>query len=380
MHRVVLSVVAAAMIITSPIALAKDQPGPGGDDRVLQNVITVSPSGGHFETIQEALDYVATIDPPPAEDNRFLIQIGPGVYQGPIEMLQWVDIVGSGIDVTTIVAEGGDSTMETHTVLGADDATLADLTVVNTGWPGTRAVAVSIQATSPTLRNVRVVSRGAEVRSVGVFLSQSDARLEDVTIESSGTLEVLGVDVIYGAPLLRNVDIMASGGPFSGGVRNNYSDPLTIESSSIVAGTGGEFQGVGVFVAGAWLVLRDVEIVADAASEPVALWIVSSHDIVIDDCALTSTGSSVSSYAVFEKGVSGVRGARSILDSRLRGTTASIANTGDGTYRVGASWLDGPVVNSSVGDVVCVASFNGEFETLSRDCQVEAAVTPTPTP
>ena len=80
-------------------------------------MLVVSPSGGNFTSIQAALNSITTNSP----TNRFLIWAGPGTYTELVTMKPYVDIQGSGENMTKITFPGN----YYGTVEGADNAELA---------------------------------------------------------------------------------------------------------------------------------------------------------------------------------------------------------------------------------------------------------------
>jgi hypothetical protein len=77
-----------------------------------KNVIRVSQHGGDFPTIAEALNYVATFPySPPAQDNPYVISIGPELYYEPeMTIPSWVSVVGHE-EYSTIVRPTGNNSL-----------------------------------------------------------------------------------------------------------------------------------------------------------------------------------------------------------------------------------------------------------------------------
>jgi hypothetical protein len=73
-----------------------------------RRIVTVARKGADFTTIQDAVAYVAAQVPPCAEDNPFIINVGPGVYDEvvPIDLtspnLAFLTIMGNNIGTTII--------------------------------------------------------------------------------------------------------------------------------------------------------------------------------------------------------------------------------------------------------------------------------------
>ncbi|MHC4868060.1 MAG: hypothetical protein ACYTEX_28655 [Planctomycetota bacterium] len=72
----------------------------------LDNIITVSPSGGDFTSVKDAIDSITDND----ISNRYVVQVGPGIYSenNPIQGKEYVTIVSTGdLQTTRIVAANG---------------------------------------------------------------------------------------------------------------------------------------------------------------------------------------------------------------------------------------------------------------------------------
>ena len=74
----------------------------------------------------------------PSSTNRYLVVIGPGVYNvggSQIVMREWVSIMGSGREATKITGakSGNNFGSGSALVVGASNAALTDLSVENTG-------------------------------------------------------------------------------------------------------------------------------------------------------------------------------------------------------------------------------------------------------
>lgn len=382
MRRVLIVLLVVGLSISVGVD-AKDKPGQGGGhNRPMENVITVSPEGGLFETPAEALAYLAAVAHPPAEDNRFLMTIGPGTYHGPIEMLEWVDIEGSGQGVTTITATGSDDFPSSYTVLGADNAVLSRMTVEIVGNSSAYAHAVFCSSSAPTLRDLQIISSGARSASRGVYLDRSDAVIENVIVIASGGNSATGVLSNYGTPRLKGVKLEAVDG-----VNDNFAMSaafadrvISVEDSLFQAGSDSDAWSRGLTLdrcAGASL--NDVEIVVASSRVDQAVVLLDTDSFEARDCTFTARGGSASD-AVFDTGGTTANRTRQITDSRLHGDRSSISIQRTNAFHVGTSMLSGPVYSYLGGTSWCVASFDAEFRPLDEACNPQPAQSPTPTP
>ena len=134
----------------------------------------------------------------------YLIKIAPGVYTENNEtfLKDYVDIEGSGQDVTTITCICGDSSFSyLDSVLAGVGATLhssvRDLTVVNTGGAD-RSTAIATESVNATVLFDRVtaIASGGNVTNLGIMTygSPSAPTLTDVTATATGgSLSAAGV-------------------------------------------------------------------------------------------------------------------------------------------------------------------------------------------
>lgn len=132
----------------------------------VANVIRVGTSGGDFNSIGAALASITDNGP----DNRYQILVGPGEYSGIVSMKEYVDIVGSGRNLTRLTHNGGSSNQVVST---ANNVELRDLTVENDG-SGTSLFALGVlsSGTAPLITNVDVLAHGSDF-NYAVYNDQS---------------------------------------------------------------------------------------------------------------------------------------------------------------------------------------------------------------
>ena len=121
--------------------------------------------------------------------NPYLVVIGPRVYTvtSPIVMTPYVDIAGSGENVTKITGAISTAAAETSAiVLGANNATLSSLNVENTGG-GNVSIALYNYYASPMVKNVVVKASGGG-SSYGIRNHHSSPTLIGVTATGSGQI------------------------------------------------------------------------------------------------------------------------------------------------------------------------------------------------
>ena len=114
-----------------------------------ENVLLVSPAGAPYSSVAAAL---AAIDSP-GPDNRWLVKVGPGVYQetGPLTVPGHVHMQGSGPGVTVIRTgnSGATPSSASASVVLEDRARLSDIAIEHTG---TGTYSIALYAATPAGR------------------------------------------------------------------------------------------------------------------------------------------------------------------------------------------------------------------------------------
>lgn len=160
------------------------------------NVIRVSASGGDFTDPLAALDSINDA----AVANPYVVDIGPGVYTltRTLIMKPFVTIAGAGSDATTLT--GAISTTayneSSAIVSGADNATLRDLTIANTGGSAVSIVLYN-DSSSPVLQNVTLAASGGRY-NYSVYNISSEPTMTDVIATASGGM--YNYDVFNASP------------------------------------------------------------------------------------------------------------------------------------------------------------------------------------
>lgn len=122
------------------------------------NVVMVAKSGGHFTSIQEALDSITNA----SEENPYLVWVAPGTYQERVTMKEWVGIQGAGEGITRIRVGGyGDQDISGPAVYGANHAELRDLSVEHLGQGAFESAILNLEA-SPRLTRISATTRATE--------------------------------------------------------------------------------------------------------------------------------------------------------------------------------------------------------------------------
>jgi pectin methylesterase-like acyl-CoA thioesterase len=300
-----------------------------------KNVVVVAQTGGQYTSIQAALNSIADSSP----TNRYLVWVAPGTYTETVTMKAYVDIEGSGEDITKITFTGSPNP-DTGTVVGASNAELRSLTVENTGG-NTNAVAIYNLGASPSLLDISANSSGGTTTNLAVY---------NLSISS---------------PNMRNVTATASGAPgYNYGVLNSASSSPSMINVKATASGASSAQDFGVAnLASSAPSMNNVTATASGGT---------AYGVYNDTSSPKITGSNLSAtggtgnFGVFTFGGGAVTVA--IDNSKVTGGTNALYNGAGSTTRVGASQLVGGAALNNSGTLTCSASYDGNNKRLGTQC------------
>jgi hypothetical protein len=200
----------------------------------LKNIITVAKANGNFTDPVAAVNSITDA----SATNPYLVVIGPGVYTitQTLQMKEYVDIVGSGENVTRLTgAISTGSLVSSAIISGVSKSTLSSLTVENTGG-GDCSVALFNSNASPTITSVTALASGGSAWNHGLYNHLSSPTITDVTVAASGGGENRTLYNSYSSPTMTNVTITASGATNNTGVVNNVSSPIMTDVTVTASG------------------------------------------------------------------------------------------------------------------------------------------------
>ena len=360
-------------------------------------VIIVAKSGGDHRTITRALDSINDA----SGLKRYLIWVGPGIYEERVTMKRYVGIRGAGRSLTTIRSHSDDGE---GTVVCADDAELSSLKVQNLGGgnlsycivcDGTDPLITEVDAeaiqggsnvgifnkngASPTLTDVYVDARsnGAiSTKSVGIRNeSNSKTRMERVRVSATGaTFENIGIQNRLSSPTtMTNVDLRVGGSGAAIGIKNEDASAMTTTLATIEITVGSECAGVQNSAHTDMadpIVLSYVNAVVScsSATDNVGLRNQSTnlvdYTIVVRHSTFYASDTTGNSYGVLHTGSTGGAPVVFIDSSQLLGTTAAIDNGVAFTTKIGASLLGGgaPV---DAGSLSCAGVYDDSYSLIA---------------
>ncbi|MBF0449997.1 MAG: 6-bladed beta-propeller [Candidatus Magnetomorum sp.] len=196
----------------------------------LTRILTVG-DGGQYASITAALSAITDN----SDLKRYLIKVGPGLFMEQITLKAFVDIEGSGENVTIILFSGGNTHSSTDassaTVIGNDNCEIRFLTIVSQSSQGNYAVAVYNSNVSPVFQHVTIKAVGA---------------LENIAMYNANTA----------IPKIYHSTLTAMTGTTSIGIQNMGSD---IQMRDSVISSEGSTTSIGILHAGDTILISDVE-------------------------------------------------------------------------------------------------------------------------
>jgi len=237
---------AAALILQATLATASDRVAiiPLWTTRSLQNVITVSPRNGDFTDPVAALQSITDA----GADNPYLVVIGPGEYvlPSPLILKEHVVLAGSGETATRLRGTFASSGLDAASalVLGADNASLRWMTLINSGNGAKHTSGIYFDGVSPEISHVTVKVSGA-TNNYGIVGLNSTAAIHDSTILATGGSGNLGVAAGIGADLdISNLKISSTGGSDSNYGIFIYTSSPKVANVNITAAGGKTSAGI----------------------------------------------------------------------------------------------------------------------------------------
>ena len=208
---------------------------------VASNIVYVAPSGGDHTSIQSAINSAAATASPV---NPILVRIAPGIYTERITLKDYVDIEGSGPNVTQIVYAGAGGTV----VTGAQSE-MRNLSVVNLNNatnPGANAIfqTGNTVAGSTKLTNVALVADGS-ADNLAVYVSGGTLLINRSDVESapSGTQTTLEVGIFAtgatASVTFKNGTLAANAGSPQNAARQVSGAKIAIENAQLKGATFG---------------------------------------------------------------------------------------------------------------------------------------------
>jgi hypothetical protein len=297
------------------------------------NVIVVAKSGGDHVSIAKALEAAKDAGP----DNRYLIWVAPGVYNGTAELIPYVTLQGAGSELTTMKSDASSSYPLAHaTLILTRNMALKDISIIATG---------------PGKEQFRAAILGRDIETGTCVIDNVLAAADDVSY-------TFGIFLDHASPLVRSSAVTASATVDGHAVYADASEVTIVYSS--LSGQG-DNAGYGVFGDEASIALRSSSASGTSPANGTGIYVQSSDLSVVDSTARGSGPDGLASGICQTSGTTST-----IRGSEIQGPAQGI--------HLGSSIMT--LSNSRVsGDERGIESISsGEIMTMTVDsCQVHGA-------
>lgn len=316
----------------------------------LSNVIIVAKSGGDFSDPVAAMNSItdASISKP------YLVKILPGVYdiaQQTILMKQYVDIEGSGENVTTIK-----STNSSYTLYGASKSTIRQLSIETTG-----GVSIYNASVSPVIQNITFNT----VDAIGIQLVGtshpviSNSKINVSTTSGSYAYGIIGTansPSERGSATIFNTTINILNGNICYGVSTGYWNDFIFENSSVSVNCSNAY---GLFSnTGSTFKIKSSKITTSGEYNARGIYAEAGGSLNVTDSEVISNSSIMGGVGAFI-----YNGATEITSSIISGNNNSIdATGGTNDVKVANSKIDGLIAGSGFA---CINNYSMNYSTVT---------------
>lgn len=317
----------------------------------------------------------------------YLIYIEPGIYDigdNYLQMKSYVDIQGSGVDVTKITGNIGTCT---GVLIGANNVELSNLTVENTGG-GTCSYAILNSSSSPRMTKVNAVASGGDY-NIGILNgSSSSPTMTNIIVYVSGGTSSIGIQNSSSSPYMADINVLVSEGDTCRGIDNQSSSP-SMNRVDISASDGTDNWGVSN-ASSSSPIMAYIKISASGGTNNVGVWNYSSSPRIMKDIIISAangTNDNIgirnhnSSLKIMNVAVGGSGGASNIgvyntsdsgsivkIDhSAISGDTYSVYTLSDCETYIGNTRLEGGMVGGG-GDNTCAGVYDENYTFSASVC------------
>lgn len=316
----------------------------------LSNIITVAKKGGDFSDPIKALLSITNA----SQSSPYLIVIAPGTYNltSPLIMKEFVNINGTGEELTYLTKSFPESETSRAIIIGSNNASLSDLSIVQqpNGEPFVYGI-YNLNA-SPELKRLSIdLGRGDPSSFInrsqnlyGIYNNDASPTIKNIKISLIGSsVSSSGIHSLNSSsPIIQNVDINIQAnstsshyGVFSNGGNISNAGVQTIEQLTVLIKGGVRAINYGVYL---------------------------NHAVHLNDVNIQVSGDAAS-YAVFATFLAKAK----VNNSWLQGNTNAVFINGDtATIDLKRTTLIGGVNNNKAN---CILTDNGIGNELSSSCQ-----------
>lgn len=336
---------------------------------------------------------LASIPGTAGPNQPWLLKVEPGIYDlggNQLVMRNFVDIEGSGRDVTTITSNVAllPQNAPTLRVPAGVEATLRELTVANTAAgrgigiqiassqafidrvdveANTGGIATGIQTDGVSPRVNQVSVRASGERATGIFVNGGGTVItESLVFIASPFGSNIGISIDQGSTaFLDRTVVFTLLGNSNIGI-NIVRDSTPDVNNAVVTASGTTARAVSI-ARGSFPRIKELIASASSDSQAVALELTDSRAEVTESTlrAQPITNDHLGVFAARLNGGSTLRSNQSNYD----GSAFAVQNLGTGTAFFGASQLIGTAQTAALGGLKCVHAYNGNYDPRNNFCQ-----------
>ena len=333
----------------------------------LKNVITVSAQYADFTNPIDAINSIPTTGPDaPSATNPYVIQIGPGTYDlgsNQLIMREWVDIKGTGSREATVLTGAVSSASYFATsalVVGANNAELTDLTIINTGG-STYSVAIYNNGTSPKIRRIKTRASGATQNRSIINEFDANPSMSNINAKASGGTNAYGIFNNVSSPTMKEVTAVATDGTsINYAIYNSTSSPSMSNIIAMASSASGSVC-MGVYNSTSSPLMNNVNATASGCMDNRGVRNYYSSSPIMTNVIASASG------GTYNRGVlNEVSATVTIRSSTLEGTTYSVFTDATSTAKISSSTLIGGAGGTTANNCVYVADENNNA--LDANC------------
>jgi pectin methylesterase-like acyl-CoA thioesterase len=320
----------------------------------------VANSGGQFTSVSAALASIT--DNGPA--HRYAIKVAPGTYTevASVVLKSYVDIEGSGQDLTTITCACGSNTSPaadgSSTVLQVTGpgvrVGIRGLTITNIGSSLAYSAGIVTRTTDPgdvSLDALTITASGG-TSNYGIYNDSSSSSMTNVTVTATGGTNSVGIHNSSSSPTMTNVTTTATGGTTTNsGIFNVSSSSPTITNVTATATGGTTNYGI-LNGSSSSPTMTNTTVTATGGGNSVGIYN-SSSSPTMTNVTVTASGGTTTNYGVHLDG-----GFALIRDSFLMGSTYSV-HRNTGTIRILNTVFNGDTFQ--VGAAACTGALRPQL-------------------
>lgn len=333
-------------------------------------VAFVAKGGGNYTDPLAAMADIGTWCGTPSASNPCLLKILPGVYDignTPFEMLPFVDVEGSGTNVTTILTT---TVTSEGAVVGASLSEIRSLSIDASAPGGTVVAIVATDAQNFRVSDVLIAAGASAGGATGLLLQHGSTTMSHVEIVASSASTsafVVGIQNLSNTLSMStgSISAIANGGGIQGlSNQSNGSGPSSASLTNVIVTTAA--NGASTFTVDG----------INNGSGP------DSSTLVLDHCSVSS-GQTGGPALPFTKGLNNFSAVVTISDSEITATQTSLGfglwtsggevhvrnsvigsgqsalyNDGGTTVDVAYSELHGTVDKPATGTFHCIGNYN----------------------